>query len=87
MTLNMIRKEVKFLVSNIRYKEVNDINLLTKYYWATDVLLKRITFLEKEDNLLSRESKSKLHICKETVWSLRCSIRYRISKIMKTKKI
>lgn len=84
----MIRKEIKFLVSNIRYKEISDINLLTKYYWTTDDLLKRINTLEKEGkNLLSRDSKSKLHICKETVWSLRCSIRYRISKIMKTKKI
>jgi hypothetical protein len=84
----MIKDEIKFLVSNIRYKEVNDINLLTKYFWSTDDLLKRISFLEKEgDNLLSIEDKSKLHICKETVWSLRCSIRYRISKIMKTKKI
>ena len=42
MTLNMIKNEVKFLVSNIRYKEVNDINLLTKYFWMTDDLLKRI---------------------------------------------
>ena len=83
MILNMIQNEVKFLVSNIRYKEVNDINLLTKYFWETDDLLRRISTLEKEGkNLLSRDNKSKLHICKETVWSLRCSIRYRISKII-----
>ena len=83
MTLNMIRNKVKFLVSNIRYKEVNDLNLLTEYFWTTDDLLKRIYILEKEGkNLLSRDDKSKLHICKETVWSLRSSIRYRISKII-----
>jgi hypothetical protein len=58
-----------------------DINQLTKYFWKADNLLYRIGTLEKCENL-SKESKSNLNICKETVLSLQDSIRDRISKIM-----
>lgn len=79
----MIEKDIKFLVSNIRYKEVNDLNLLTDYYQKTDELLNSISALEKRGKkLLSKRSKGKLHAYKERVWSLRCSIKYRISKII-----
>jgi hypothetical protein len=78
----MIKDEVKFLVSNIRYKEVNDINLLTKYFWSIDDLLVRISTLEKSEDILSKESKNNLHICKEILLSLQCSVRDRFSKIM-----
>jgi hypothetical protein len=79
----MIKDEIKFLVSNIRYKEVNDLSLLTDYYQITDELLSKLNALDKRGKkLLSKKGKSKLHACKETVWSLRCSIKYRMSKII-----
>jgi hypothetical protein len=62
-------------------KYVNDINQLTKFFWSTDDLLYRISTLEKCD-FLSKESKSKINMCKETLLNLRCSINDRISKIM-----
>jgi hypothetical protein len=65
-------------------KEIKDINLLTKYFWKADDLLYRLGTLEKGEDILSIESKNKLHICKETVLSLQDSIRDRISKIMCT---
>jgi hypothetical protein len=63
-------------------KEAKEINQLTKYLWSTDDLLVRITTLEKSDDILSKECKSKLNSCKKTVLSLRNSISDRISKIM-----
>ena len=79
----MIKEQVKFLVSNIRYKEVSDINLLTDYYQKTDELLNSISALDKRGKkLLSKRNKGKLHAYKEMVWSLRCSIKYRMSLII-----